>query len=70
MRESSGAALESLEFKEIYRNDALRSSGRKSMLFSLTLRSREATLTNAEADAIRASIVAGCGERFGAVLRA
>lgn len=66
----SGAALESLEFKEIYRNDALRSAGRKSMLFSLTLRSREATLTNAEADAIRAAIVAACGERFGAVLRA
>lgn len=70
VRETSGAALESLEFKEIYRNDALRSAGHKSMLFSLTLRSRESTLTNAEADAIRASIVAECGERFGAVLRA
>ena len=70
VRETSGAALERLEFKEIYRNDALRSAGRKSMLFSLTLRSREATLTNAEADALRASIVAGCSQRFGAVLRA
>lgn len=70
VRQASGDALERLEFKEIYRNDALRTAGRKSMLFSLTLRSREATLTNSEADAIRASIVAVCGERFGAVLRA
>ncbi|HUY92866.1 MAG TPA: phenylalanine--tRNA ligase subunit beta [Pirellulales bacterium] len=70
VRQTSGEALEHLEFKEIYRNDALRAAGRKSMLFSLTLRSRQATLTNAEADAIRDRIVAACGERFGAVLRA
>jgi len=48
----------------------LRAAGRKSMLFSLTLRSRETTLTNAEADALRDRIVSACSERFGAVLRA
>jgi phenylalanyl-tRNA synthetase beta chain len=70
VRQTSGEALEGLEFKEIYRNEALRAAGRKSMLFSLTLRSRQATLTNAEADAIRDRLVAACAERFAAVLRA
>jgi len=70
VRQTSGEALERLEFKEIYRNDALRAAGRKSMLFSLTLRSRQATLTNAEADAIRDRLVAACTDRFGAMLRA
>jgi phenylalanyl-tRNA synthetase beta chain len=70
VRQTSGEALERLEFKEIYLNDALRAAKRKSMLFSLTLRSRQTTLTNAEADAIRDRLVAACTDRFGATLRA
>jgi phenylalanyl-tRNA synthetase beta chain len=70
VRRSGGTSLEGLEFKEIYRDDALSGAGRKSLLFSLSLRCREATLTNPQADAIRDQIVAACSEKFGASLRA
>jgi phenylalanyl-tRNA synthetase beta chain len=70
VRASGGEMLEGLEFKEIYRDDALNGQGRKSVLFSLALRSRDGTLTGQQADAIRDAVVQACGERFGAVLRA
>jgi len=70
VRSSGGESVEGLEFKEIYRDDALRGQGRKSVLFSLALRSRDATLTGPQADAIRDRVVAACGMKFGGVLRA
>jgi phenylalanyl-tRNA synthetase beta chain len=70
VRANGGAALAGLEFKEVYRDDALRAGGRKSVLVSLALRSHEGTLTGAQADAVRDRIVAACREKFGAVLRA
>ncbi|HVC94722.1 MAG TPA: phenylalanine--tRNA ligase subunit beta [Pirellulales bacterium] len=69
VRASGGETLEGLEFKEIYRDDALRGQGRKSVLFSLALRSRDATLTGHQADAIRDAVVAACSAKFGGVLR-
>jgi phenylalanyl-tRNA synthetase beta chain len=69
VRENGGEALADVEFKEVYHDDALRASGRKSVLFSLALRSREGTLTGTQADAMRDRIVAACTEEFGAALR-
>ncbi|MEX0712383.1 MAG: phenylalanine--tRNA ligase subunit beta [Pirellulales bacterium] len=68
VRTSGGEHLEGLEFKEIYRNDELRRGGMKRVLFAITLRSRQGTLTSPQADAIRDQIVASCRARFGAAL--
>jgi phenylalanyl-tRNA synthetase beta chain len=70
VRANGGEALAGLEFKEVYHDDALRAGGRKSVLFSLALRSHEGTLTGAQADAVRDRIVAACREKLAAVLRA
>lgn len=70
VREAAGGVLEQLAFKDIYRNDELTDRGAKRLLFSLTLRDPQATLTGAQADAIRDRIVDACSRRFGARLQA
>jgi phenylalanyl-tRNA synthetase beta chain len=70
VRSAAGAVLEQLAFKDIYRNDELTQRSEKRLLFSVTLRDPSATLTSAQADAIRDQIVAACHERFGARLQA
>ncbi|HQU42642.1 MAG TPA: phenylalanine--tRNA ligase subunit beta, partial [Pirellulales bacterium] len=70
VREAAGSVLEQLAFKDIYRNDELVRQGEKRLLFSVTLRDPQATLTGAQADAIRERIVAACSQRFGARLQA
>ncbi len=68
VRQSAGENLESLEFREDYRNRKQVPAGKKRLLFSITLRSRQATLTSEEADQVRDRIVLACHERFGASL--
>ncbi len=70
VRASGGERLELLEYKDTYRDEARLGAGKKSVLMSITLRARESTLTSHEADAIRDRIVAACGQRLGAQLRA
>jgi phenylalanyl-tRNA synthetase beta chain len=67
---AAGEVLEQLAFRDIYRNDELTGRGEKRLLFSVTLRDPSATLTSAQADAIRDRIVAACHQRFGARLQA
>ena len=67
-REAAGETLEKLEFRDVYRNDALLAIGEKRLLFSVVLRDRQATLSSPQADAIRDRIVVACAERFGARL--
>jgi phenylalanyl-tRNA synthetase beta chain len=68
-RESAGPCFESLEYRDTYR-DAQRLGGdKKSLLFSINLRSAESTLTGQQADDARDHVVAACRERFGAELR-
>ena len=67
-REAAGETLEKLEFRDVYRNDALSAKGEKRLLFSVVLRDRQATLSSPQADAIRDRIVAACSQRFGARL--
>jgi phenylalanyl-tRNA synthetase beta chain len=68
VRELAADPLETLEFREDYRDRKHVPAGSKRLLFSFTLRSRESTLTNEEADQIRERIVSACRERFGAKL--
>jgi phenylalanyl-tRNA synthetase beta chain len=69
-RSAGGPCFESLEYRDTYR-DAQRLGGdKKSLLFSISLRSAEGTLTGQQADEVRDRVVATCRERFGAELRA
>jgi len=68
VREAAGSQLESLEFREDYRNPKQVPAGHKRLLFSFALRSHQATLTNEEADQIRDRIVQACHQQHGANL--
>ena len=48
--------------------DVYKGLGKKRLLFSITLRSNERTLTNEEADQIREKVVRACQKDHGAVL--
>ena len=62
--------LEALRFKDVYRDSERLGQGKKSFLFTLVLRSHEGTLTNDEADRIRARVVDACQAAHAAQLRA
>ncbi len=70
VRRAAGPAVESLQFQDVYRDAQRLGAGKKSLLFTLTLRSGEGTLTNDEADQIRARVVEACGAAHAAQLRA
>ena len=71
VRTCGGAMLESLDLKgEPFRDEKKLGAGKKSFVVTLTLRSRERTLTNTEADDLRTRIVEACAKSFGATLRA
>ena len=60
------AMLESLDLKgEPFRDEKKLGPGKKSFVVTLTLRSRERTLTNTEADDLRTRIVEACAKSFG-----
>lgn len=69
VRESAGPLLEALSYLETYRSGQL-GPGKKSMLFTMTLRDRQGTLKGEQADEVRDQIVAACGKQHGAQLRA
>lgn len=68
VQRSVGECLESLRYQEIYRDPKKDGAGKKRLLFSITLRSRQRTLTNEEADQIRQQVVAACHQAHGAAL--
>jgi phenylalanyl-tRNA synthetase beta chain len=68
LRRSTGALLESVELFDIYEGDPL-PAGKKSVAFSITLLSREKTLTDAEVDACLSRVIADFGVAHGATLR-
>ena len=70
VRHSGGPHFESLDYRDTYR-DAKRLGGdKKSLLFSIALRSADGTLTNQQADEVRDRVVAACREKHKAELRA
>lgn len=70
VRKCSSELLEHISFQEVYRDEKRLGTGKKSLLFSIQLRSTEGTLTNEQADAVREKIVAEAGKELGAELRA
>ena len=70
VRKCGGELLESIAFQETYRDAQRLGAGKKSLLFSIQLRSAEGTLTNEQADAVRDRIVVAAGKELGAELRA
>ena len=70
VRESAGNLLEEVAYQDVYRDTQRDGVGKKRLLFSITLRSSETTLTNEQADEIRDTIVAACGQRHAATLLA
>ena len=69
-RSAGEPLLESLSFQETYRDAQRLGQGKKSLLWGLTLRSAEGTLTNEQADATRDRILAQLGKELGGQLRA
>jgi phenylalanyl-tRNA synthetase beta chain len=70
VREHGGPSFESLEYRDTYRDPERLGGDKKSLLFSIALRSTEGTLTSQQADEVRDRIVAACREKHGAELRA
>lgn len=66
--EATGPLLETLKFQEVYRDTKKDGAGKKRLFFSITLRSSEQTLTNEQADEIRARVVGACSRQYNATL--
>jgi phenylalanyl-tRNA synthetase beta chain len=68
VRYAAGADLEQLEYLDTYRDPQKDGPNTKRLIFSVTLRAKDRTLTGPEADTVRDAIVTACQERFGARL--
>jgi phenylalanyl-tRNA synthetase beta chain len=66
----AGEYFESLDYRDTYRDPERLGPGKKSLLMTLTLRSKQGTLTNQKADEVRDQIVAVTSKKLGAQLRA
>jgi phenylalanyl-tRNA synthetase beta chain len=69
VRETGGELVEAVEYQETYRHPERVGAGKKSLMFSLQLRSATGTLTNEAADAARDRIVSVLSQQVGALLR-
>jgi phenylalanyl-tRNA synthetase beta chain len=67
---AAGPDLERLEYLDTYRDNQKDGPGTKRLLFSLTLRPKDRTLTGPEADAVRDAVVAACVAKHHAKLLA
>jgi phenylalanyl-tRNA synthetase beta chain len=72
VRGAAGPYLESLDYRDTYRNekDSQLGPGKKSLLMSFRFRSPDGTLTSAEVDATRDQVVQACEAAHRAQLRA
>ncbi len=69
IRTHAGAWLESLVYRDTYRDPERLGPGKKSLLFTIALRWAQGTLTGAQADELRDRVVAACAQAHGARLR-
>ena len=65
VRRAAAPFAEALQFRDEYRDAERLGTGKKSLLFTLTLRSPDGTLTNDEADRVRTSVVEACATAHG-----
>lgn len=68
VRQAAGELLESLQYRETYRNPQLAQAAQKKILFQVAYRSRAGTLTHDEANRLRDRIVDACRQQLGAQL--
>ena len=68
--EASGGLLDRISLTQVWRDDGRIGPGRKSVVVSLSLRSREATLSGDDVKQVIDSIIDTCTRRCGAALRA
>ncbi|HEX7013485.1 MAG TPA: phenylalanine--tRNA ligase subunit beta [Steroidobacteraceae bacterium] len=68
VRESAGALLKELTVLSVYQGPQIK-KGKKSIALGLQLQDTSRTLTDAEADALKAQVVEQLGQKFGATLR-
>jgi phenylalanyl-tRNA synthetase beta chain len=66
--QAAGSLLEAVNYQETYRDATKDGPGRKRLIFSVTLRSLDQTLTSELADAVRLAIIAACQQDHGAML--
>ncbi len=64
-----GELFEDLQYRDTYRDADRLGANKKSLLLTITLRSKTGTMTNQQADEIRECIVTACREKYGAELR-
>ena len=69
VRENCGEYFERLDYLDTYRDPQKLGADKKSLLLSISLRWREGTMTNQQADELRDKIVEACGRKHGAELR-
>lgn len=69
IRQAGGEWLESVDLFDVYQDAALKTSGEKSLAYSLVFRSPEATLTDEQVNEAFDRIVGALGARLGARLR-
>jgi phenylalanyl-tRNA synthetase beta chain len=67
--EASNGLLERLSLTQVWRDEKRIGPGRKSVVVSLSLRSREATLSGDEVKQVIDAILDACASRCGAALR-
>ncbi len=68
VRSSGGELLESIDYRETYRDPNTDGAGKKRLLLSIQLRSFDGTLTGEQAEGVRNQIVAACGKTLNAKL--
>lgn len=68
VRTAAGPQLESLAYRETYRDPKKDGEGKKRLIFSLTIREQVRTLTGEEADQLRDRVVTACKQKHGAAL--
>ena len=68
IKKHGGKLLQEAKLFDVYTGHHI-PEGKKSMAFSLVLRAEDKTMTDAEADAVMKSVLAGLEKDLGAVIR-
>lgn len=66
--QACGGLLDSLDFREIFRDTSKDGADKKRLVFSFNLRAQDRTLTREEADEVSSRVVQACSQQYGAVL--
>ena len=68
VRESGGELVESILYRETFRDPQKDGDSKKRLLLSVVLRAQDATLTGEQADEVCNRIISSCGDKHAAAL--